>query len=71
MVASLYQPENLDLRYKELLEKAKDIFIDITSNEIDIVKKRQEIKLPAPPGMNLELKELLHQNYVLRVELPL
>ena len=40
LVASLYQPENLDLPYKELLEKANDISIHITNTEIDIVEKQ-------------------------------
>ena len=39
LVASLCQPENLDLLYKELLEKANDICIEIKNTEIGIVEK--------------------------------
>ena len=39
LAASLYERENLDLPYKELLEKANDICTEITNTEIDIVEK--------------------------------
>ena len=39
LVASFYEPENLDMNYKELLDKAKDISIKVKQCELEYAEK--------------------------------